>query len=195
MKCHEVKKHIYLYDELTDEERALVIRHIEGCSACRESFKFFQDQQLLVKEAASERPVLNDPMQMTSRIMSSIEKKKVKKYAGVDSIMSYFDWGLVRYGMAALSVMLIVFFLTEQNVQGAEGGMSTDTNKAKRSTSGWTFSMTSLQEIVNRGKVVRNESPESIYDCIKQWQSGDDKALCRECKNKYYKLYKRYENI
>ena len=51
MNCKDVKRNIYLYDELSNEEKAAVDKHIAGCDECSILFEQVQQQLAIVGRA------------------------------------------------------------------------------------------------------------------------------------------------
>jgi hypothetical protein len=106
MSCEHWEEHIYLYRELTAGEQAAVSRHAATCARCSALFEAVQQQEALVRQAAAEKPEVQDHARLTEVIMAAIGPSR-RKHVIMDSV-----W--LRYSMAAASVLLLVAFFLEQ---------------------------------------------------------------------------------
>lgn len=117
MNCSEVEKRIYLYRELNEAERKQADEHIAQCESCHElSILVFKHQEL-IKRVRPVKPTLKNPEWMTQQIMNSVERK-VKRVGLFDGIITLLDSVFVRYAFIAASLLLIVFFVVEQQYMG-----------------------------------------------------------------------------
>ncbi|MEQ1584276.1 MAG: hypothetical protein ABL895_00230 [Cyclobacteriaceae bacterium] len=112
MKCKEFEEGIYLYEELTGSEKALVDNHRSHCEACNKLAEQVIQSGILIKRAGLLKTEAKNPHQLTLRIMNSIAKEK--EVSVLDYLASYFDNLFIRYAFGMASLLLVVFFLYEQ---------------------------------------------------------------------------------
>lgn len=112
MKCKEFKNKIYLYGELTDFEKALVDEHRNHCEACNKLADQIFQSGVLIKKASLQKAEVKNPVQLTQRIMHSIANEK--EFSILDQLISYLDNLFVRYAFGVASLLLVAFFLYEQ---------------------------------------------------------------------------------
>lgn len=112
MRCREFEKRIYLYEELTTEERKVVDHHINQCAACRELIEQISNSRAIIKKVKLHQPEAQNSNRLTQRIMNAIDQEKEKSLLEV--WVTYLDSLFFRYATSALSVFLISFFIYEQ---------------------------------------------------------------------------------
>lgn len=107
------EKRIYLYRELTFDEKKSTDAHIAQCESCRQlATRFFQEQKL-IRDFSTRQFASTNPQQLTQGIMNSIERNE-KRPIRFDRINSFLDRLFVRYAFGVLSLLLIAFFFIEQ---------------------------------------------------------------------------------
>jgi predicted anti-sigma-YlaC factor YlaD len=105
MSCEKYLQDIYLYDELSPEAREVIDEHVRSCAECRMLLEEVQQQSVWVKHASQARPEPAHPRQLTNAILVRIERRTPRATV----VMR-----LVRYALAAVSVGLLVLFVSEQ---------------------------------------------------------------------------------
>lgn len=113
MSCAHYLEDIYLYDELSPEERLKVDQHVLTCAACRTALDEVQQQSALVRRAAATRPEPVHPQRLTDAILARIEQP-ARRATVVTRLLAPLDSLFVRYSLAAVSVGLLVLFVSEQ---------------------------------------------------------------------------------
>lgn len=112
MKCKEFEARIYLYEELTDSEKALIDKHRNDCEACNKLAGQVMQAGMLIKTAGLLKAEVKNPHQLTQRIMNSIAKEK--EMSVLIQLVSYLDNFFIRYAFGVASLLLVLFFLYEQ---------------------------------------------------------------------------------
>ncbi|MEY4931519.1 MAG: hypothetical protein RI909_2243 [Bacteroidota bacterium] len=113
MKCQDFEKRIYLYRELTDDEKKLTDIHISGCESCQALLRRVSQQQNLIKTIATKKILAKQPQRLTEQIMNSIEQSE-KRANPLRGVTAFLDSLFVRYAFAVLSFLLISFLYQEQ---------------------------------------------------------------------------------
>ena len=189
MNCKDVKRNIYLYDELSNEEKAAVDKHIAGCDECSILFEQVQQQLAIVGRAATWVESPDDSSRLTHKIMSSV-KTGVPRHR-----ISFQRLNLTpaRLVMTSLSLFLIVLFISEYR----EGWDYNQRQKAKYQTSTTT---SGEGVILNSGSFVRGSrskkkvsSFRSIYQCLRRCGFGVSSESCEGCETRLKKIVKTYE--
>jgi anti-sigma factor RsiW len=104
MKCQDLERMIYVYDELTAQEQHAVTMHTQGCPACRALLANVQHATALVQEIASAKPRPENYSKLTGTIMQAVAQKR-RSTRLINS-------PLLRYAMVATSLALVVAFGT-----------------------------------------------------------------------------------
>lgn len=111
MTCSEFENKIFLYDELTASDKALLDSHRNDCNACSQLADQFIQSQALIRKVSAVKADVKDPHQLTLRIMNSIvEKNQVNV---IDKLTFYLDTIFVRFAFSTVSLLLVGFFLYE----------------------------------------------------------------------------------
>lgn len=192
MNCDQLKQAIYLYDELTKAEQKLVDNHIAQNSKCAHLFREMQQQQAIVRKAATWREYPKDAGKLTQKIMSSVKANTPKPAVSFNSVINRINITSVRLALTALSLFLVVFFISEYNATSQHGQQ----NKSKQNVSihgkGIVLNSASL---VKPPKLKKNQSSfMSVYQCLRLCRFGENRNLCDECKSGLKKLSKAYES-
>lgn len=112
MKCEEIEQAIYLYAELSADEKSKVDDHISRCAACALLFNEWKHAQERIR-LAKEIPLLpNNAARLTHQIMNTITA--APKAAKSEVVWAWLSSQVVRYGFAIVSVIFIVFFIAEK---------------------------------------------------------------------------------
>ncbi|MDN5214876.1 hypothetical protein QQ020_22540 [Fulvivirgaceae bacterium BMA12] len=192
MNCDKVKQNIYGYDELTETEKGSLHDHIAQCNSCALLFREMQQQRALFRKASQWKDLPPNPDRLTQNVMSSIKTPAGRKVRPVGEMIDRINLVPLRLALTSLSFFLIIFFVSEYN-------MTQSTSRYNKS-----YSETLLSEkkealdsgrLVERLKQKKRPTPfTSFYDCIKRCGLADWQYLCEECKIKFQKLVKKYEN-
>jgi predicted anti-sigma-YlaC factor YlaD len=154
MKCREVEKRIYLYEELTTAERKLVDDHINQCEACSKLIEQVFRSQTVIKKAKLHQPELQNPHRLTQRVMNEIEQEKDQSFFKV--WVTYLNSLLFRYAISTVSIFLIAFFIYEQQAidQQSEVG-----NISKTEVQGAVLDLTKFHSAYNMRRENRPLEP------------------------------------
>jgi predicted anti-sigma-YlaC factor YlaD len=106
-------QNIYLYDELTDAEKQSVDDHVASCKSCRQLLEQVNTTKLVVRTAAQQKPEPRNAARLTSSIMTAVTREAASSR---NPIVRAFDQVYLRYGMAAVSIGLLVLFVVEQQM-------------------------------------------------------------------------------
>lgn len=113
MKCEEIEKRLFLYEELTDRERQETDRHLSQCSSCSAIMKQVNAMHRVIASQRDKIQPMNNEAQMTHRIMNAVEKTQEKRVKVWEILNQRISLTPLRYGMTALSFFLLMFFLGE----------------------------------------------------------------------------------
>ncbi|MBT1689563.1 anti-sigma factor family protein [Dawidia soli] len=113
MSCARYLEDIYLYDELSPAARLIIDQHVLTCDACRALLEEVQQQSALVKHASTARPAPAHAKHLTDAILARIEQP-AQRATVVTRLLAPMDSLFVRYSLAAVSVGLLVLFVSEQ---------------------------------------------------------------------------------
>ena len=113
MKCEEIEKRIYLYRELTDREREETDSHLGQCSSCSAVMEHVNAMHRIIASKRDKIQPMNNEAQMTHRIMNAVEKTGDKKINVLEILYQRISLTPLKYGMTALSLFLMMFFLGE----------------------------------------------------------------------------------
>lgn len=115
MKCSAYEQSIYLWEEISPEEKAELNRHMEICPACTALFQQVQLMQAQLTEVSLNKTIAPHAAQLTSRIMQAVHEQQHANLA--TRLFSSFQ--LIRYAFATLSLVLLVSFGVEYIHTGA----------------------------------------------------------------------------
>lgn len=114
MKCNEIEKSIYLYKELSPPERNILDAHLAQCPSCRALADQVIESRSTVNQVRRIMPEIENPERVTQRIMRTIGAQS--KIGLWSQITAYVDTVFVRYAFSFASLVLILFFVSEQSV-------------------------------------------------------------------------------
>src|SRR5690348_7590162 len=115
MPCKDFEKRIYLYSELSSEEQRTLEEHLQQCDSCRALLNDVQSMTKKVQEFAAVKPLPRNNANLTHQIMSGVEKSKNKNLV-LSSLNTLFAMPTLRYSLAALSIIIVASFITEQDI-------------------------------------------------------------------------------
>lgn len=113
MKCPEAEEKIHLYRELSPVECEQVDEHLRTCTSCRQIMSRVINMQQMIAGSGREVPSMANEAQMTHRIMDALQGIQKEKTTRWEGILQRLQTSAVRYGMAALSFTLVIFFIAE----------------------------------------------------------------------------------
>ena len=111
MKCSDFEKDIYLYKELTPQERAQFDAHVSKCDHCLQRFNAVRSLHKAFEMTLSEAPQPRHHAALTRQIMDAVEGMQQRKRFPLKDILRSIIVAPVRYQMACLSMVLVVFGL------------------------------------------------------------------------------------
>jgi hypothetical protein len=117
MKCHDVERGIFLYEELTEGERQEVDEHILNCASCRKTMEHANAADQLIRRHRANTPPLRNAAAMTQRIMVAVGARKERGTVRTSHGQRFF-MPAFRYAMAALSLVLAISFVVESAGSG-----------------------------------------------------------------------------
>jgi len=182
MSCKKWEESIYLYHELTADERKQVDVHLQQCAECRILFKSAQRMQRVMHQASGNSAPVKDPVLLTNRIMKAIPSASSngKITPGITFLM---DSLFTRYALGAVSLLLIFFFVNEQQKKMEVPGQMEVLSESKTSVP---LNTKAFMEVIKQERMKPEET--SLYLCIKSNQ-------CDFGIVKNYKQRKNHENI
>jgi len=113
MKCKETEQAIYLYQELSVDERSKVDAHVDTCEECALLLREWKQSVGLIQHAKQVQVVPNNAAHLNHRIMNAIHSTPSNSV--FDLVLVKLRTQFVSYGMATMSLILVVFFISEQN--------------------------------------------------------------------------------
>ena len=192
MNCDDLKRNIYLYDELSDAEQKLVDNHVAQCSSCAYLFREIQQQQAIVKKAATWIEFPEDSSKLTQKIMSSVESSTPKTAISLNRVSRLFNIISIRIALSSLSLCLIILFVSEYNAYW-QHGLPPET-KYNGPVKGEVVVLNS-GSLVKSIKQKKNQSSfNTVYRCLRLCLHEESTHLCDECKSRLKKMSKAYES-
>jgi anti-sigma factor RsiW len=126
MKCSAYEQSIYLWEEISPEEKAAVNKHMEICPNCAALLQQVQLMKSRVTEVSQNKTTPPHAAQLTSRIMQAVHEQQQRLHTTrLASLFSPFQ--LIRYAFATLSLVLLVSFGVEYIHTGAPQKTQTTT--------------------------------------------------------------------
>jgi hypothetical protein len=182
MNCSEAERRIYLYRELTEGEREETRLHLETCASCSQLMERTREMQRVMRSKYPDPPMVDKSL-LTRRIMNAVEKLQKKKSSSVfRGLFAEPFHNPLRYAMAALSLFLIVAFVSEYSMENKTSllqkqyrqvpGRKTELNSA------------SFHDAFIAAKEKNKGNTMSLYECVVNCVSSQDPD-CAYCKNKF----------
>lgn len=193
MNCSTVEKWIYLFDELEEEDRASVNRHVASCLACQKIYLSVRNEKDILRRTLATTPGIANHARLTSNIMAAINRKDNQRYSGFDLAAWYFSKPM-QYGLLTLSLFLGIFFFVQYSQPNrlASGGSYTHSNQKAATVE---LNSTLFYQEFNRGKQAGIRTTAlSIHQCFQACQKLSTNE-CFVCKSRFTKLNKQYETI
>jgi hypothetical protein len=111
MKCKDFEMNIYLYTELSEEEKDKLQEHLASCISCHQLFLAAQHSQALIQKVAEDRVVIRNAAVLTRKILDKTASKKVPHRRNV--LVELFQSNFIKYSFSVLSLMLVMSFTVE----------------------------------------------------------------------------------
>ena len=119
MKCEEAERLIYLDKELSEAESGKLAEHLSSCSKCAALAASFAQIRVGISAVAAEEVAPVSAESLTNRVMDRVNTPAKKK--------SVSWWpGLMRWGLSALSLVLILTFYVEYSSTSISTPKKTD---------------------------------------------------------------------
>ncbi len=112
MKCQEAEQRIFLYGELTEQERRETDDHVRCCEFCMQAMERTQALTRITVDHRANPPALPNEAAMTHRIMAAVRQDNRRRSPQVRLRYGFFMPSL-RYAMAGLSFVLAISFFME----------------------------------------------------------------------------------
>jgi hypothetical protein len=179
MNCEKTERLVYLYDELSPEEKVVVDTHLPHCKGCTALFQEAQHMRLTLHTVSVVKPEIKKPEQLTQNVLQAIKAGHRHKPTAI--ITSFLDSLFTRYAFAALSLSLMVFFIVEQQSEFHQDHSQFQIVKV-RATSAVTLNTTSFLKASGQQQENETWKLSSLYTCLKT--NDCDDSLIRNFKRK-----------
>ena len=192
MMCSECEKLIYLYKELDDHEKRQLDTHISSCVSCSALFAKVQKEQSVVDEIMKQVPgkFKNENPFLTSKVMTAIQRESEKRGISIiEQFLPVFGFRPLRYALAVVSLIIIVFFLVEIDpVSQTKNVVSFYKQMPIRETV--RLNSSAFRERIKNS--IRNPEAEaassfSFAGCLNECRD-EQKNNCEECISRYNKI-------
>jgi len=185
MKCSEAERRIYLYTELTSIERDETVQHLLTCAACRKIMDRATNTRLILRDVSQAHAEIPNKDIMVARVMQRVQEIQQKKRAPFGTFFSNPIQNPVRYGMAAISVFLLIAFVREYNtsVQTPSSNVSHRVETGEKVE----LNSASFHDLLIAPKEKNQNHTTSFYDCVMRCLHTDD-ANCEDCRVKIPQL-------
>lgn len=110
MTCRKIEALIYQHTELSPAETSMVEGHIQTCLSCKKLLKQVNQQQNLIRQAATVPVEIRNATQLTNKIMYAIKPKPKASWWGLFENSSVF---VPRLGVSVAASLLVIFFAME----------------------------------------------------------------------------------
>jgi len=111
MKCKDFEMNIYLYAELSAEERAKVEEHLVSCASCHQLFLSAQHFQTLIQKVAEDRVVIRNAALLTHQIIDMTLSAKARHRG--NTLVQFFQSNFIKYSFSVVSLLLVMAFSME----------------------------------------------------------------------------------
>lgn len=177
MTCNVVKKWMYGYRELTDDEQQKFHEHINSCESCMRQWTAYQEEVDMIQHVMSPAVQMQDAL--TDRIMNEIIQHK--RLSGVRHSTSFLHRWWLRGGMVTASLLLLMGFFYEFNNAGAVKHQEVGPTNYSR--------VIKLNSSQFYNPALRDSLPQftsllSVAECVKACGSHDRWGSCETCKTK-----------
>lgn len=111
MKCKDFEMNIYLYAELSAEEKAKLQEHLVSCASCHQLFLSTQHFQTLIQKVADDGPVIRNAALLTHQIMDMTVSAKEPDRR--NTLATFFLSRFIKYSFSVVSLLLVMAFSVE----------------------------------------------------------------------------------
>jgi len=118
MSCKEFQQQVYLYRELTPSEKKVLDKHLSMCDACNKLMDQISRVNSLMQQENLFKPEVKNPHLLTERIMRAITTQQESNV--LDDVIAYLHSYLVRSAVSLVSIVLVSFFVYEQQLTGIQ---------------------------------------------------------------------------
>jgi len=159
MTCSKMEVLIYQYNELSPSELSLVDGHIKTCSSCKNLLEQVNQQQNLIRQAATVPVEVRNAAQLTHKIMSAIQPTPKVSWWGLFANRGV--W-VPRLAMSVAASLLVIFFAVEFFKDNVPSTHYSKTNKGTSTlnTSRFLSTQWTRKEMTSMSV--------SIYNCLKR---------------------------
>lgn len=190
MNCAHVERNMYLYDELTPEERVETDRHMAKCAKCQATIeRINQERAMLMRIRGLAAPV-PDHTKITRRVMIRVMETQRRKHSVLQSIYLRLSAYLglsaapVRYAMAAVSLLLILTFAIE--FRSGNGSQTITKQYSGNAQKHIQLNTASFYKTLTE-KDHTSSTTESVYACLVGCVHTAE-VDCTDCGNKFQNL-------
>jgi len=192
MKCSTVEKWIYLFDELEEEDRVTVNRHIASCLSCQKVYLGMRDEKDLLRRTLVP-PDITNHARLTSSIMAAINREDNQRVSVFDLAAWYFSKPM-QYSLLTLSLFLGIFFYVQYNQSTRLVSSGSYSHSNQKAATVELNSSLFYQEFNRTKQSGISPAAFSIHQCIQACQKLNT-SECFACKSRLTKLNRQYETI
>src|SRR6187402_1073515 len=113
MSCKKWEESIYLHNELTEAARGELDIHLLQCAECALLFQNVRQMQVAIKDLSGRKALVRDSTLLTNKIIRSLPSTASDTRV-TSAFATLMDSLLTRYLLGAVSLVLIFFFVNEQ---------------------------------------------------------------------------------
>lgn len=182
MKCSEFERRIYLYRELTPQEREETDLHLETCQACRMVKEALNNVERITALHRNQTSARTPEARMTDRVMSAIRNSKENNAGWLDKMLQGSILSSARYGMAAVSLTLTVLFIIEYTNAGKASLLVNE----RRIITGETaeLNLASFHSAFLKAKEADRQKTHPLTECLANCLEKQTEE-CDQCANKF----------
>lgn len=172
MSCKEFERSIYVYSELSAEEKRLVDAHLQTCVSCAARFEEMSTVHSLIKQIAADELIPSNAARFTGNVMSKIIS--VQPRPTPSPAVRFFIF--TRLAFTLVSAVLLVGFVVE---------LRKDSDQSKR-----ILSVNSGGPVILNAKLVREDlslrkTRHLLFaDCRSSWKAPQFDLNCVKSKLK-----------
>lgn len=112
MNC-QFEEHIFLYDEISLEQRAELKSHMETCEECRQAWEVFNRARAAAITWKSDTPLPFHSAALTNAILSRTAYSPAKHTSASSRWTDFVYSKWLRYGLSGLCALLLLAFIDE----------------------------------------------------------------------------------
>jgi len=171
MSCSNVRKCIYLFDELEEEERARVNHHFATCPACQGVYQRVRNEKDILKRALVTPPGNMNSARLTANIMAAINHEEEDERSSLfDLAVGYLLSKPMQYSLATLSLLLGLVFFAEYNQPMPLRSIAPQVQTKQRAAGVALNSKMFYQEFTRMRQSGITTKALSIYQCLQTCQ-------------------------